>query len=140
MESLSTYLNIRLLLVFASTFLIAVWFLRWRSLHRGLPPSPWYIPLIGSPQLFSSSMHLNLTETGYKYGGMYTLHAGLMPLVVLSDLHVIKEALGKQGEFFNDRMDLQSASKVLKLEGIQIFLVESCFIVSFYSKGPLLIL
>ena len=113
--------NIQLGLVFVSTFLLAALFLRWRALHRRLPPSPWYIPFIGSPQLFSSAMHLAFTETGYKYGGMYTLHIAMNPIVVLSDLHVIKEALGKRGEDFSDRINLKSARRILKLEGKMSF-------------------
>ncbi|XP_022103601.1 cytochrome P450 2U1-like isoform X1 [Acanthaster planci] len=109
--------NAQMLLVFACSFLVSIWFLRWRAFYRRLPPTPWYIPLLGSPQLYSSSMHLQLTKTGQKYGGIYTLHMTTSPLVVLSSYSAIKAALVRQAVDFSDRFTFPFSSKELRLEG-----------------------
>ncbi|XP_038051519.1 cytochrome P450 2J2-like [Patiria miniata] len=107
----------QLLLVFVCSFIVSIWFLRRRSFYRRLPPAPWYIPFIGSRQLYSSTMHLDLTKTAEQYGGIYTLHLGTSPLVVLSNFAAIREGLVRQAVDFSDRFKFPFTMKEAKLEG-----------------------
>uniref|UniRef100_A0A8D0GNA8 Cytochrome P450 1A n=1 Tax=Sphenodon punctatus TaxID=8508 RepID=A0A8D0GNA8_SPHPU len=79
-----------------------------QQMHKGLkrPPGPWSYPLIGN--MLGRNPHLSLTRMSHKYGDMMQIHIGTKPVLVLSGLNTIKQALVKQGEDFMGRPDLYS--------------------------------
>ncbi|NXF89714.1 CP1A5 protein, partial [Eubucco bourcierii] len=72
------------------------------------PPGPRGYPMLGSVLELRKDTHLALTELSRKYGDVMQIRIGTRPVVVLSGLDTIKQALVKQGEEFMGRPDLHS--------------------------------
>uniref|UniRef100_A0A8C5WTV8 Cytochrome P450 1A n=1 Tax=Laticauda laticaudata TaxID=8630 RepID=A0A8C5WTV8_LATLA len=65
-------------------------------------------PFIGNILDLGKNPHLALTGLSQKYGDIMLIHLGARPVVVLSGLETIKQALVKQGSDFSGRPDLYS--------------------------------
>ncbi|NXG42254.1 CP1A5 protein, partial [Psilopogon haemacephalus] len=72
------------------------------------PPGPRGYPILGNVLELRKDTHLVLTELSQKYGDVMEIRIGTRPVVVLSGLDTIKQALVKQGEEFMGRPDLYS--------------------------------
>ncbi|KAL8196940.1 UNVERIFIED_CONTAM: Cytochrome P450 1A5 [Gekko kuhli] len=72
------------------------------------PPGPVGYPLIGSVLEIGKNPHLSLTQMSKKYGDVMKVRIGSRPVLVLSGLETIKQALVKQGGDFMGRPDLYS--------------------------------
>ncbi|CAM4526866.1 cytochrome P450 1A1 [Lepidochelys kempii] len=94
--------------VFCLTFMVI------RSFRQQIPkglkrlPGPRGYPLIGNVLELGSNPHLTLTQMSQKYGDVMQIQIGTRPVLVLSGLDTIKQALVKQGEDFMGRPDLYS--------------------------------
>ena len=67
-------------------------------------PAPW--PLVGNLPLMARQPHkphLLLDKLYKQYGAVYTLWLGPYPVIVISDLKMMKKALIQQSDIFNDR-------------------------------------
>ncbi|KAM6426170.1 cytochrome P450 1A5-like isoform 1-T3 [Liasis olivaceus] len=71
-------------------------------------PGPWGYPLIGNMLEVRKNLHLSLTQMRQTYGDIMMIHIGTKPVLVLSGLETIKQALVRQGEDFRGRPDLYS--------------------------------
>ncbi|KAJ6664133.1 hypothetical protein lerEdw1_008348, partial [Lerista edwardsae] len=71
-------------------------------------PGPRGYPLIGNMLELGKNPHLTLTRMSQKYGDVMQIHLGTRPVLVLSGLDTIRQALIKQGEDFLGRPDLYS--------------------------------
>ncbi|XP_067829664.1 cytochrome P450 1A1 [Heptranchias perlo] len=96
------------LAVFCAMFLLI-------SAHRnkvpkGLkkPPGPPTLPLIGHGLALGANPHLTLTALSEKYGDIFQIQIGTRPVLVLSGLDTLKQALIKQGDEFSGRPSLYS--------------------------------
>ncbi|NXW44501.1 CP1A5 protein, partial [Nyctiprogne leucopyga] len=72
------------------------------------PPGPRGYPILGNALELSKDTHLVLTRLSQKYGDVMEVRIGTRPVLVLSGLDTIKQALVKQGEDFMGRPDLYS--------------------------------
>ncbi|KAM6058295.1 cytochrome P450 1A5-like [Chlamydotis macqueenii] len=72
------------------------------------PPGPRGYPILGNALELRKDTHLALTRLSQKYGDVMEVRIGTRPVVVLSGLDTIKQALVKQGEEFMGRPDLYS--------------------------------
>ncbi|NXD86738.1 CP1A4 protein, partial [Halcyon senegalensis] len=72
------------------------------------PPGPRGYPILGNVLELRKDTHLALTRLSQKYGDVMEVRIGTRPVVVLSGLETIKQALVKQGEDFMGRPDLYS--------------------------------
>ncbi|NXW44509.1 CP1A4 protein, partial [Nyctiprogne leucopyga] len=72
------------------------------------PPGPRGYPILGNVLELSKDTHLVLTRLSQKYGDVMEVRIGTRPVLVLSGLDTIKQALVKQGEDFMGRPDLYS--------------------------------
>ncbi|XP_006126335.2 cytochrome P450 1A5-like isoform X1 [Pelodiscus sinensis] len=85
-----------------------------RSFRQQLPqglkrlPGPWGYPLIGNLLELGSNPHLTLTRMSQEYGDVMQIRIGTRPVLVLSGLDTLKQALVKQAEDFMGRPDLYS--------------------------------
>ncbi|XP_060115858.1 cytochrome P450 1A5-like [Heteronotia binoei] len=79
-----------------------------KRIPRGLRelPGPAGYPLIGSVLEMGKNPHLSLTQMSEKYGDVMKIRIGTRPVLVLSGLETIKQALVKQGGDFMGRPDL----------------------------------
>nr|AGN04319.1 cytochrome P450 [Oryzias melastigma] len=73
-------------------------------------PTPW--PIVGNLFQLGSQMHLSLTLLRVKYGDVFKLRLGSLPVVVLSGYNTIRQALVRQGEDFAGRPELFTFSAV----------------------------
>ncbi|XP_060135000.1 cytochrome P450 1A5-like isoform X2 [Zootoca vivipara] len=85
-----------------------------KPVPRGLKslPGPWGYPFIGNMLDLGQNPHLSLTQMSQKYGDVMKIRIGMRPVVVLSGLETIKQALVRQGGDFMGRPDLFSSHLV----------------------------
>ncbi|XP_069481917.1 cytochrome P450 1A4-like [Ambystoma mexicanum] len=70
------------------------------------PPGPWGLPIVGHLFQLGESPHLSLTHLREAYGDVFRIKLGLVPVVVISGLETVKEALLKKGDTFAGRPQL----------------------------------
>ncbi|NXA26912.1 CP1A5 protein, partial [Ibidorhyncha struthersii] len=70
------------------------------------PPGPRGYPILGNVLELRKDPHLALTRLSQKYGDVMEVRIGTRPVLVLSGLETIRQALVKQGEDFMGRPDL----------------------------------
>ncbi|XP_069480420.1 cytochrome P450 1A1 [Ambystoma mexicanum] len=103
-------LSVSQLLLITAIFCLAVLAL-W-SFHQKIPrglkrlPGPRPYPLIGNVLELGKNPHLSLTELSKVYGEVMQIQIGMRPVLVLSGLDTLKQALLKQGDDFAGRPDL----------------------------------
>uniref|UniRef100_A0A6J0UH57 Cytochrome P450 1A n=1 Tax=Pogona vitticeps TaxID=103695 RepID=A0A6J0UH57_9SAUR len=71
-------------------------------------PGPAGYPFIGNMLEVGKNPHLSLTQMSRKYGDVMKIHIGTTPVLVLSGLETIRQALVRQGADFMGRPDLYS--------------------------------
>lgn len=100
------------LLLAITIFCLGFWVVRATGTRvpKGLktPPGPWGWPLIGHILTLGKNPHLSLTKLSKQYGDVLQIRIGSTPVVVLSGLNTIRQALVKQGEDFKGRPDFYS--------------------------------
>ncbi|NXN68837.1 CP1A4 protein, partial [Himantopus himantopus] len=81
-----------------------------RHVPKGLksPPGPRGYPILGNVLELRKDPHLALTRLSQKYGDVMEVRIGTRPVLVLSGLETIRQALVKQGEDFMGRPGLHS--------------------------------
>ncbi|XP_068927264.1 cytochrome P450 1A1-like [Petaurus breviceps papuanus] len=103
-------------LVASAVFCLVFWIIKssHQRVPKGLknPPGPWAWPLIGNILTLGKNPHLALTQLREKYGDVMQIQIGSTPVLVLSGLETIRQALVKQGEDFKGRPDLYSFSLI----------------------------
>ncbi|KAG9486776.1 hypothetical protein GDO78_006915 [Eleutherodactylus coqui] len=94
------------------TFLIVLLITKkiWRK--RKLPPGPWGLPLLGNLLQIGELPHLSFLKMKEKYGDVFRLKLGMVPVVVVSGLETVKKVLLNQGEQFGGRPKLYTFSLV----------------------------
>ncbi|NXR74821.1 CP1A4 protein, partial [Pycnonotus jocosus] len=94
---------------FCLVFLALQW-LQQQPVPEGLrrPPGPWGFPVLGNMLELGKDPHLALTRLSRRYGDVMEVRIGTRPVLVLSGLDTIRQALVKQGEEFMGRPDLYS--------------------------------
>ncbi|KAM8804614.1 cytochrome P450 1A4-like [Eudromia elegans] len=95
--------------IFCLVFLLVKAF-KQQAVPKGLkrPPGPRGLPILGSVLQLKKDAHLVLTKLSRQYGDVMEIRIGTRPVLVLSGLDTIKQALVKQGEDFMGRPDLHS--------------------------------
>ncbi|NXT34082.1 CP1A5 protein, partial [Pelecanoides urinatrix] len=99
-------------LLAAAVFCLAFLLLQSLRQHvpKGLksPPGPRGYPVLGNVLELRKDTHLALTRLSQKYGDVMEVRIGTRPVLVLSGLDTIRQALVKQGEDFMGRPDFYS--------------------------------
>lgn len=100
------------LLLAVTIFCLGFWVVRatrtWVPKGLKSPPGPWGLPFIGHVLTLGKNPHLSLTKLSQQYGDVLQIRIGSTPVVVLSGLNTLKQALVKQGDDFKGRPDLYS--------------------------------
>nr|QCF59602.1 CYP1 [Lutjanus argentimaculatus] len=71
-------------------------------------PGPKPLPIIGNVLEMGSRPYLSLTAMSKRYGEVFQIQIGMRPVVVLSGIETVRQALIKQGDEFAGRPDLYS--------------------------------
>ncbi|XP_028812002.1 cytochrome P450 1A1 [Denticeps clupeoides] len=71
-------------------------------------PGPKPLPIIGNVLEVGYNPHLSLTAMTKRYGHVYQIHIGMRPVLVISGIDAVRQALIKQGEEFSGRPNLYS--------------------------------
>ncbi|NWV82410.1 CP1A5 protein, partial [Dasyornis broadbenti] len=100
-------------LLVAAVLCLALALLQWlqrQPVPKGLrrPPGPRGFPVVGNVLELRKDTHLALTRLSRRYGDVMEVRIGTRPVLVLSGLETIRQALVKQGEDFMGRPDLYS--------------------------------
>ncbi|NWU36588.1 CP1A4 protein, partial [Hylia prasina] len=100
-------------LLAAAAFCLVLVLLQWLrqpAVPEGLrrPPGPRGYPILGNMLELRKDAHLALTRLSRRYGDVLEVRIGARPVLVLSGLDTIRQALVKQGEDFMGRPDLPS--------------------------------
>ncbi|XP_018079581.1 cytochrome P450 1A1 [Xenopus laevis] len=106
-----TLMDMMPLLIKASLSLLTVLLVMsmlWKK--RNSPPGPWPMPIVGNFFQLGDQMHISLTDMRHKYGDVFQIKLGLMPIVVVSGFETVKTVLLKEGEHFADRPNFYSFS------------------------------
>nr|BAF58168.1 cytochrome P450 1A2 [Pusa sibirica] len=100
------------LLLASAVFCLMLWVVRaWQPrVPKGLksPPGPWGWPLLGNVLTLRKNPHLALSRLSQRYGDVLQIHIGSTPVLVLSGLDTVRQALVRQGEDFKGRPNLYS--------------------------------
>ncbi|NXR38441.1 CP1A5 protein, partial [Zosterops hypoxanthus] len=96
--------------VFCLVFAVLQWLQQQQPVPEGLrrPPGPRGYPVLGNVLELRKDPHLVLTRLSRRYGDVMEVRIGSRPVLVLSGLDTIRQALVKQGEDFMGRPDLPS--------------------------------
>lgn len=104
------------LLLASAICCLVFWVVRaWQpQVPKGLksPPGPWGWPLLGHLLTLGKNPHLALSRLSQRYGDVLQIRIGCTPVVVLSGLDTIQQALVRQGDDFKGRPDLYSFTLV----------------------------
>ncbi|XP_063769942.1 cytochrome P450 1A1-like isoform X2 [Pseudophryne corroboree] len=71
-------------------------------------PGPWGVPILGNILQMKDLPHVFFHKMSKKYGDVFLIKLGMVPVVVVSGLETIKMVLLKEGEIFADRPKLYS--------------------------------
>ncbi|XP_006866546.1 PREDICTED: cytochrome P450 1A1-like [Chrysochloris asiatica] len=105
------------LLLASAIFCLTFWVVKaWRPrVPKGLssPPGPWGWPLIGNVLTLGKNPHLAMTRLSQRYGDVMQVRIGQTPVLVLSGLDTIRQALVRQADDFKGRPDLYSFTLII---------------------------
>lgn len=100
------------LLLASAIFCLVFWVVRtWRPrVPQGLksPPEPWGWPLLGHMLMLGKNPHVVLSQLSQRYGDVLQIRIGCTPVLVLSGLDTVRQALVRQGDDFKGRPDFYS--------------------------------
>ncbi|XP_004056565.4 cytochrome P450 1A2 [Gorilla gorilla gorilla] len=104
------------LLLASAIFCLVFWVLKGLRprVPKGLksPPEPWGWPLLGHVLTLGKNPHLALSRMSQHYGDVLQIRIGSMPVLVLSGLDTIRQALVRQGDDFKGRPDLYTSTLI----------------------------
>ncbi|EGW02098.1 cytochrome P450 1A1 [Cricetulus griseus] len=112
MYGILNFMSATELLLAITVFCLGFWVVRATrtQVPKGLksPPGPWGWPLLGHILTLGKNPHLSLTKLSKQYGDILQIRIGSTPVVVLSGLDTIRQALVRQGDDFKGRPDFYS--------------------------------
>ncbi|KAM6169966.1 cytochrome P450 1A4-like [Rhynchocyon petersi] len=89
-------------------FFILVRALRSKDGKKVTPPGPWSFPIVGNILQLGEHPYLTFMEMRKKYGDVFLIKLGMVPVVVVNGMEMVKQVLLKDGEHFAGRPNMQS--------------------------------
>ncbi|XP_063151201.1 cytochrome P450 1A1-like [Candoia aspera] len=75
-----------------------------------LPPGPWSLPILGNLLQLGENPYVFFDQMRKKYGDVFQIQLGMVPVVVVNGLDAVKQVLLKDGESFAGRPDMHTFS------------------------------
>lgn len=75
-----------------------------------LPPGPWSLPIVGNLFQLGEYPYVTFDRMRKKYGDVFQIKLGMVPVVVVNGLEMVKQVLLKDGESFAGRPNMQTFS------------------------------
>ncbi|KAM6470514.1 cytochrome P450 1A1-like isoform 2-T2 [Liasis olivaceus] len=75
-----------------------------------LPPGPWSLPILGNLLQLGEYPYIFFDQMRKKYGDVFQIQLGMVPVVVVNGLDAIKQVLLTDGESFAGRPDMHTFS------------------------------
>ncbi|XP_023401082.1 cytochrome P450 1A1-like [Loxodonta africana] len=73
-------------------------------------PGPWSFPIIGNLPQIGDHPYLTFMEMRKKYGDVFLIRLGMVPVVVVNGMEMVKQVLLKDGEKFAGRPNMHTFS------------------------------
>lgn len=75
-----------------------------------LPPGPWSLPVVGNLLQLGKHPYVSFDHMRKKYGDVFLIKLGMVPVVVVNGFDAVKQVLWKDGESFAGRPDMHTFS------------------------------
>ncbi|XP_028912179.1 cytochrome P450 1A1 isoform X2 [Ornithorhynchus anatinus] len=90
--------------------LISINVLRNRGQKPPSPPGPWALPVIGNLLQLGEHPYLSFIEMRKKYGDVFLIKLGMVPVVVVNGMEPVKRVLFQDGENYAGRPNMHTFS------------------------------
>nr|XP_060618179.1 cytochrome P450 1A4-like [Anolis sagrei ordinatus]XP_060618180.1 cytochrome P450 1A4-like [Anolis sagrei ordinatus] len=77
---------------------------------RPQPPGPWSLPILGNLLQVEEHPYISFQRMRKKYGDVFQIKLGMVPVVVVNGLEAVKQVLLRDGESFAGRPDMHTFS------------------------------
>ncbi|XP_008101496.1 cytochrome P450 1A1 isoform X1 [Anolis carolinensis] len=77
---------------------------------RPHPPGPWSLPILGNLLQVEEHPYISFQRMRKKYGDVFQIKLGMVPVVVVNGLDAVKQVLLRDGESFAGRPDMHTFS------------------------------
>ncbi|XP_053151340.1 cytochrome P450 1A1-like isoform X2 [Hemicordylus capensis] len=106
-----SFSEVSIVLFTVITVLISIWMLM-VSMRRKqpLPPGPWSLPVVGNLLQLGEYPYVSFHHMRKKYGDVFQIKLGMVPVVVVNGMEAIKQVLLRDGESFAGRPDMHTFS------------------------------
>lgn len=74
------------------------------------PPGPWSFPIIGNLLQLGDHPYLTFIDMRKKYGDVFLIKLGMVPVLVVNGMEMVKQVLLKNGEHFAGRPNMHTFS------------------------------
>nr|XP_028604685.1 cytochrome P450 1A1-like isoform X2 [Podarcis muralis] len=74
------------------------------------PPGPWSLPIVGNLLQLGEYPYISFERMRKKYGDVFQIKLGMVPVVVVNGLDAVKQVLLRDGESFAARPDMHTFS------------------------------
>ncbi|XP_014678200.1 PREDICTED: cytochrome P450 2J3-like isoform X1 [Priapulus caudatus] len=108
-------LDVTAVLILLVIFLLTV---RWLSFPKNLPPGPLGLPLVGYLPFLTNHPYLKFTELSKKYGSVFTVWFGSLPVIIVSGYDAVYEAFATREHDFMERPHLTIPRKLFGYDGL----------------------
>lgn len=75
-------------------------------------PGPWSFPIVGNLLQLGDHPYLTFMEMRKKYGDVFLIKLGMVPVVVVNGMEMVKQVLLKDGEHFGGRPNMHAFSSL----------------------------
>ncbi|XP_062985417.1 cytochrome P450 1A4-like [Elgaria multicarinata webbii] len=104
----ASFLEVTIALFTVASILISIKMLM--KSKQPCPPGPWSLPILGNLLQLGEYPYIYFDRMRRKYGDVFQIKMGMVPVVVVNGLDAVKQVLLRDGESFAGRPDMHTFS------------------------------